>query len=238
MRQIAHSRIFHLSFEYTNPERAAWLMRNFMSNTIRKTKQTLLINLFMKLKNVKVGLKEVEDISEHMMSQQKAGEKTREDKYQLVKDFMKHKMTDAEKHLKQVTNDHKKSKEILSKVIREGTIVRKEFMDTVDIEVNKVWKDGKKKNDNKTNELVKKFVKEETLPEEHLGVYISDNKLDDIEKEMRDENDKPAIYAGIENNENNDKTANYAGIENDDKPANYAGIRMKTNQPSMLGLKE
>ena len=47
------------------------------------------------------------------------------------------------------------NKNNLSKVIRDDTIVRREYMETVNIEVNKVWEDGKKKNENEANELVK-----------------------------------------------------------------------------------
>ena len=141
---------------------------------------------------------------------------------------MKHKMNDAEDYLKQVTKDLGDRKENLSKVVRENTVVRREYMDIVNIEVNKVWKDGKNKNENKANELVRKFIKEETIPEMHLGVLVSDEKLDEYEmnvnRNIKSKNDEPAIYAGIDNE---DETANYAENVNDDKqdkPAIYAGM--------------
>ena len=90
MRQIANSHICHLSFEFTNPERAAWLMRDFLNSSTRKTKQTLTRNLFLKLKNIKVSFTEVEDIAEHLIGQQKSGKHLREEKYAIVKDLMKH----------------------------------------------------------------------------------------------------------------------------------------------------
>ena len=138
MRQIAHSHISHLSCEFTNPERASWLMRDFISNAIRKTKQTLTRNLFLRLKNLNVGFKEVEDIAEHLINQQKGIENTRKEKYEIVKDLMKHKTTNAEKYLKQVTDNLNKSKDNLSKVVRENTVVRREFMEIVNNETNKV----------------------------------------------------------------------------------------------------
>ena len=106
-------------------------------------------NLFLKLKNLKVGFTEVEDIAEHMIRQQKRVRKTRNEKYAIVKDLMKHKMNDAENYLKEVANNLKQSKDNLKSVVREGTIVRRDFMELVNKEVNKVWKDGKKKNENK-----------------------------------------------------------------------------------------
>ena len=175
---------------------------------------------------------EVEDIAEHMIEQKKGGGKSRKDKYVIVKDLMKHKMNDPEKYLKQVTEDLKKSKVNLSMVIRENTIVRREFMDLVDMEIDDVWKDGKTKNDKKAIHLVKKYIKKEPIPDMHLGVCISDDKLDEVEIELnKKRNDKPANYAEIEKDD--DKPATYAGsddIENkSDKPAMYAGIEGITN---------
>ena len=131
MRQIAHSHIYHLSFEFSNPESAAWLMRDFLNTSTRKTKQTLTRNLLLKLKNIKVGVDEVEDISEHLIGQQKSGKHSREEKYAIVKDIMKHKLNDAERVLKQVSRDLNESKENLSKVVRENTFVRKMFIELV-----------------------------------------------------------------------------------------------------------
>jgi hypothetical protein len=64
----------------------------------------LTTNLFLKLKNLKVGVAEVEDIAEHMIDRQKVGNKTRSEKYAIVKDLMRHKMSDAERCLKQTSN--------------------------------------------------------------------------------------------------------------------------------------
>ena len=58
---------------------------------------------------MKVGFSEVEDISEHMIRQQKGGGKTRNDKYEIVKDLMKHKMKDTENYLNQVSSNLIKS---------------------------------------------------------------------------------------------------------------------------------
>ena len=95
-------------------------MRDFLTSSIRKTNQTLTKNLFLKLRDLKVGFTEVEDIAEHLIKQQKGGNRTRSEKYAIVKDLMKHKMNDAEKHLKEVTNDLKNSKDILKSVVSEG----------------------------------------------------------------------------------------------------------------------
>ena len=78
-----------------------------------------------------------------MLEQQKGGTKTRNEKYAIIKDLMKHKMVDAEKCIKICTKNHKNSKENLSEVVRMKTLVREEFMYIVDREVNRIWKEGK-----------------------------------------------------------------------------------------------
>ena len=132
MRPIAHSQIQQLSLEYSNPERAAWLMRDFLNKSIKKTNQTLTKNLLLRVKNLKVGFEEIEDIADHMIEQQKGGTKTRIEKYAIIKDLMKHKMFDAEKCIKMCTKNHRNSKKNLSEVVRMKTIVREEFMSIVD----------------------------------------------------------------------------------------------------------
>ena len=73
MCQIAHSQIGQLSFEFSNPERAAWLMRDFLTKSVKKTNQTLVKNMLLKLKKFKVGFVEVEDVAQHMLDKQKVG---------------------------------------------------------------------------------------------------------------------------------------------------------------------
>ena len=136
-----------------------------------------------------------------MIEQQKGTKDVRKEKYAIVKDLMKHRMNDSERYLTQITKNLYQSKDNLTKVVRENTLVRKEFMEVVNKEVNKVWKDGKKKDETKAMELWRKYGAKETVSEMHLGVCISDDKLEEIETEMEknneNKNDKPAIYAGI-----------------------------------------
>ena len=202
MRQIAHSQIEQLSLEFTNPKKASWLMRDYLSNTIRKTNQVLTRNLLSKLKAMKVGFVEVEDIADHMLNQQKRKNKKRDEKYKIVKDLMKHKMLDVLICIKEMKKNLQRSKENLSKVVRLNTAVRREFMELVNIEVNKMWKDGKDKNKNKAENLVKKFTKEEPSLEIFEGVAVGDDILEKIEKKNCEipniKDNKPIIYGGID----------------------------------------
>ena len=90
----------------------------------------------MRVKNLKVGFEEIEDIADHMIEQQKGGTKTRIEKYAIIKDLMKHKMFDAEKCIQICTKNHRNSKRNLSEVVRMKTIVREQFMFIVDREVS------------------------------------------------------------------------------------------------------
>ena len=145
MRQIAYSRIDHLSEEFSNPSRAARLMRDYLSKTIWRTQQTLTKNLLLKLKSYKVGFNDVELIANRMCKQKKCAKNTRKEKYEIVSDFMKHKMKNVDKCNKQASVELNKSKDNLSEVVRVKTIVRKFFMDLVDKEISIIWKKEKKR---------------------------------------------------------------------------------------------
>ena len=57
-------------------------------------------------------------------------------------------------------------------MVRIKTFVRREFMCIVDREVNKVWKEGKDRINNKAEELSKKYVVKDTNSEIYKGVCI------------------------------------------------------------------
>ena len=87
---------------------------------------------------------------------------------------MKHKALDVNKFLKIVGKELRKSKDDLNKVVRVKTFVRETFMDLVDYEINKIWIDGKMKNQNKAKNLSKKFGNEEETINVYDGVYVGD----------------------------------------------------------------
>ena len=152
----------------------------------------------MKLKYLKVGFKETEEVAQHQLDQQKFGKKDRCEKYEIVKDLMKHKLVDAEKGVRECTEQLKQSKENLSKVVRERTLVRDEFMSVVNREISIVWDEGKVKNQEKTERLVAKFSKNEKDLEVHEGVFVGDEALEKLEVESGFTKDnRPAVYGGI-----------------------------------------
>ena len=65
----------------------------------------------------------------------KSSDKSREAKYEIVKDLMKHKLKDATRCVKEARTELNESKVNLDKVVRKGTFVRREYMELVDKEL-------------------------------------------------------------------------------------------------------
>ena len=75
MRPIAYNQIHHLSFEFTNPTRASWLMRDYMRKAIMLSNQTMIKNTIMKFNKLKIGFNDVEKVAEGLVNKQKHGDK-------------------------------------------------------------------------------------------------------------------------------------------------------------------
>ena len=114
MRKIAFSQIYHLSFEYPNPERANRLMRDYLKSAMKLTMNTLTKDLILKFRNAKVGFAECERVAQNLVWQKKSGDVKRKDKYDIVKDLMKHKMKDVEECIKLSRKNLYTSKENLN----------------------------------------------------------------------------------------------------------------------------
>ena len=72
-------------------------------------------------------------------------------------------------------------------------------MSLVDREVNKVWKDGKSRIQNKVDKLVEKYISKETNPAFHRGVKVGDDILEEMETNHHSiEASKAPIYGNIE----------------------------------------
>ena len=116
---------------------------DYMKKAIQLTKDTMTKNTILKFKKSKVGLREVEDIAQSVVNRFKCSDKSREVKYDVIKDLMKHILKDTVKCASSGKRELSISMENLSKVVRKGTLVRNEFMELVDKEVNHIWKERK-----------------------------------------------------------------------------------------------
>ena len=204
MNPIAYNLIHHLSNEFTNPERASRLMRDYMKKAIKLSNTTMTKDTILKFNKSKVGLKDVEDIGESVLSKMKSSDKSRKDKYDIVKDLMKHKLKDAIKCTKITSTELNKSNDNLSKVVRKGTFVRNEFMEVVDKEINEVWKQAKEKKNEKVDWNVQKHIGQINRQEGTFkGILVGDSELEEFEKKIVD----------IEKNKNDNKAVVYADIK-------------------------
>ena len=118
-----------ISNEFSNPNGASRLMRDYIKSAIKVTTDTLRKDMFLKFSQARVGFKEVELVAEHLMKQHKSSDNTRNEKYEIVKDVMKHKQKDALKCLRKSRDELYKSNITLSKTVRKGTLAREAFMD-------------------------------------------------------------------------------------------------------------
>ena len=164
---------------------------------------TMVKNTILKFRTARIGLKDVEDTAESIVYKMKYSDKSREAKYDVVKDLMKHKLKDALKGTKTAKTELNSSKMKLDKVVRRGTLVRSEFMEIVDKELKEVWTESKKINKEKLNWNIHRHSDKDTNNEGVFkGVFIGDKELEILENEVivasKNQNEKEAVvYAGI-----------------------------------------
>ena len=113
-----------LSNEFTNPTRATWLMRDYMKMAIKLCKETQTKDTILRLNKSKIGLKDVEAAAELVVTKMKSSDKSRDAKYVIVKELMKHTLKDVMKCIKSTKEELNVSNVNLSKVVRKGTPVR------------------------------------------------------------------------------------------------------------------
>ena len=120
-----------------------------MKMAIKLCKETQTKDTILRLNKSKVGLKDVEAAAELVVTKMKSSDKSRDAKYVIVKELMKHTLKDIMKCIKSTKEELNVSNVNLSKVVRKGTLVRKEFMKLVDNEIGISWKKLKEKNKKK-----------------------------------------------------------------------------------------
>ena len=157
-------------------------MRNYITKAINLRKSTMTKNMLLKLKNARVGFKEVEQIAEHIAWQYKSSTKFKDDKFDIVKVLMKHKMNDALNCVTESRAELNKSKNSLDNIVRKGTVVGEEFVELVNREINIIWKNGKDKNQEKVEWAVHKQKEKEEENEIIGGVIVGDGELEKYEE--------------------------------------------------------
>merc|ERR1712129_674466 len=111
-------------------------MRDYLKTAIKVTSDTLRKDMILRFLQSKVGFKEVEQVTDQMIKQQKCIDGSRSEKYEIVKDLMKYKKkNNSIKCLKIAKENLNRSNVELSKTVRKGTIAREAFMEIVDNEL-------------------------------------------------------------------------------------------------------
>ena len=129
-------------------------MRDYVKDAIKVTTDTVRKDMILRFLRSRVGFKEVEQIAEQMVKQQKSRVGNRNDIFDIVKDLMKRKKNDAIKCVKISKQKLIKSNTCLSKTVRKGTVVREAFMEIVDMEINNEWKIGKTRTNDKVETAI------------------------------------------------------------------------------------
>ena len=80
-------------------------MRDYLKNAIKLSNNTLNKDTILRFRNKRIGLKDVEEIAESVLFKMKSSDKSREAKYDIVKDLMKHKLKDATKCTKEAKTE-------------------------------------------------------------------------------------------------------------------------------------
>ena len=131
MHPRAFNRILELSYEYRNPEWVSWLMRDYLSKNIAHLKATKLRVLFEKFVKADIAFKSVRDSAKTLCSDMRPGKSKDSAQAKIERTTMKAKLDDARRSQKITRNEMFASKSKLDKVVRYGTIVRKEYMKMV-----------------------------------------------------------------------------------------------------------
>ena len=175
-----------------------------MKKDIRLTKDTMIKDTVLKFNKFKIGLKDVEEIAESIVNKLKRSDKSREAKYNIVKDLMKYKLQDAIKCIKVAKAELNFSKKNLTIVVRKATYVREVFMELVDKELNHIWSEIKEKNREKVNWNIQRHKgKKDNMEGTFKGIIVGDSELEEYEKEI----------IGTEKNEIENKAVIYAAIK-------------------------
>ena len=199
MHPRAFNRIYELSCEYRNPEWVSWLMRDYLNKNIAHLKATKLRVLFEKFVKADIAFKSVRDAAKNLCSDMRPGKSKDSAQAKIERTTMKAKLDDARRSQKITRNEMFASKSKLNKVVRFGTLVRKEYMKMVKFETENMWENEKKSLERKFEFNRKKVV---TEPNEVLGVLVGDEELDALKETKNREKEEVienvVIYGGVE----------------------------------------
>ena len=185
MRPRTYSQICQLAHQYLHPERAFWLMKDYVTKTLAHTKATCVKNMMEKFVRNRIPLREVKDLVANVVINMKSEKEKLKDTLILEKSIMRRKVVDSRKVFHETRVKMRNSKSNLSEMIREKTIARRHFMKIVNDEVTLVWNDENAKNALKFMKSWERVKSRNEVPDIVEGVNIGNDTIeeDDNRKE-------------------------------------------------------
>ena len=187
-----------------DPPRAERVMHNRLLSSVKLSKKVITRDLLSVLCKHKVGTNDVNRCVTVLCRNSENYKRRLKILYFLMKD----KMDDADREVKRARNENLRMIKEYKKVIKEGEIVDLSFREILKRERDKVWSDGKKKNQRKIEFMMKRKQQESTRrrkksmenEEDSKGIKYKDTDLDEIGREKNEETyvNKPKVYGGVE----------------------------------------
>ena len=192
----ALSEIWMISNLLPNPCRANRTMKTALKINIKLTRRNLTLNLLMAMKRQKLGTKDAEKIAADL------NKNSNERNAETVKDVMKWKIKDAENEVKKIKKEYiEVRKELRSEVPWRSEAGRRFGWLTMCV-VNEEWREGKRVNEEKTNQQKRVIRENDKKVDVFEGVKVSDEALGDEDGEEHE----PVVYGGVQLN-NDEKEA-------------------------------
>ena len=186
-----------------DPPRAERVMHNRLLSSVKLSKKVITRDLLSVLCKHKVGTNDVNRCVTVLCRNSENYKRRMKILYFLMKD----KMDDADREVKRARNENLRMIKEYKKVIKEGEIVDLSFREILKRERDKVWSDGKKKNQRKIEFMMKRKQQESTRrrkksmenEEDTKGIKYKDTDLDEIGREKNEETyvNKPKVYGGV-----------------------------------------
>ena len=149
---FAHIR--DISFNLADPPKGSRVMHSFLCSNLKLTRKVLTKNLLRKMMNMNVGTNEVERYVLRTSSQSVRNERN----VRLIRNMMRSKVEDAEYDERCTRRQFVKNRKDYRRMVRLGSFVDLEFNMMMRYEVEFVWNNGKMKNAEKIDTLVRRYV--------------------------------------------------------------------------------
>ena len=189
---LAHIKL--LSYISPDPLRAERAMFNCITCSFKLCKKILTSDLLYVLMKRGVGTHDVEKCVMYLC---RSTVKKRRD-VTMIRFIMNRKLLDARIEEKRVRKEFGRMNMELNKIIPKGSEVDRRFRMVMRFEQEKLWREGKAKNKNKTYSLTEKYRPRVHMEKEIRNILYKDTDMDNMER--AEDGNQPRVYGGAEVN--------------------------------------